>query len=203
MGERRSYHHGDLRHALVAAASRMIAAEGVQRFSLREAAREVGVSANAAYRHFEDKSALLHAVAQEGFEELASAMVEARHDAGDARARLRAVGRTYIRFARDEPERFRLVFGPDGLGRVHWTPPEGASVSRVLGDTLDELVDARELTPAQREGAEVETWSLVHGFATLMLEQAGPWPMADDHDHVVERLLDFVLVGLTARVGSG
>ncbi|HEY6106105.1 MAG TPA: helix-turn-helix domain-containing protein, partial [Anaeromyxobacteraceae bacterium] len=61
-----SYHHGDLRHALVEAAVRLVAERGVQGFSLREAAREVSVSPAAAYRHFEDKAALLGAVALDG-----------------------------------------------------------------------------------------------------------------------------------------
>jgi AcrR family transcriptional regulator len=71
---RDAYHHGDLRNALVASAVRLIEASGPGAFSLREAAREVGVSANAAYRHFDDKSALITAVAADGFARLAERM---------------------------------------------------------------------------------------------------------------------------------
>jgi AcrR family transcriptional regulator len=75
--QRDGYHHGDLRNALVASAVRLIEASGTSSFSLREAAREVGVSANAAYRHFDDKSALMTAVAAFGFRQLATQMVGA------------------------------------------------------------------------------------------------------------------------------
>ena len=82
---RAPYHHGDLRNALVAAAAQMVERDGEERFSLREAARSVGVTANAAYRHFADRSALLTAVAASGFEELSrrmgAAMVRGERDA--------------------------------------------------------------------------------------------------------------------------
>ncbi len=181
----------------------MVAEHGAERFSLREAAREVGVSANAAYRHFDDKSALLHALAQEGFARLAAEMERARGAVETPDARLRAIGRVYIDFARDQPQQFWLMFGADGLRSVRGAPADAPSSFRVLATALDELVEDGQLTPAQREGAEVEMWSLVHGYACLMLEGATAWPPADGHAEVVERLLDFALAGLRARSGSG
>jgi len=178
----------------------MVAEHGAERFSLREAAREVGVSANAAYRHFDDKSALLHAVAQEAFGRLADVMVRAGEAAGDPAARLVAVGRAYIDFARDDPERFRLMFGTDGLRSARQAPAEAPSAFRILGEALDGLVDAGTLTRVQREGAEIETWSLVHGYACLMLEGSAAWPAPEDHERVVDRLLDFAVSGLAARL---
>src|SRR5512142_3557657 len=71
------YHHGNLRNALLAAALKLVSTRGVEGFSLREAARVVGVSAAAAYRHFEDRSALLKALAHEGLARLALRMEEA------------------------------------------------------------------------------------------------------------------------------
>jgi AcrR family transcriptional regulator len=82
---RDAYHHGDLRNALVASAVRLIEASGPGAFSLREAAREVGVSANAAYRHFDDKSALITAVAADGFARLAERMRRAMASASAGR----------------------------------------------------------------------------------------------------------------------
>ena len=74
---REHYHHGDLRNALLSAALKLVAKRGVEGFSLREAARAVGVSAAAAYRHFEDKSALLAELALEGLVRLANRMEDA------------------------------------------------------------------------------------------------------------------------------
>ncbi|MFM9014057.1 MAG: TetR/AcrR family transcriptional regulator, partial [Gemmatimonadota bacterium] len=108
---RDAYHHGDLRNALVASAVRLIESSGPGAFSLREAAREVGVSANAAYRHFDDKSALMAAVAADGFARLAARMRRAMDDASTRGAdgpppvvRFKAVGRAYVEFAADHRE---------------------------------------------------------------------------------------------------
>jgi AcrR family transcriptional regulator len=86
MSRRRdSYHHGDLRNALISSAVRLIERRGEASFSLREAARDVGVSANAAYRHFEDKSAVLAAVAAGALEQFARPMLEAMDRATEGR----------------------------------------------------------------------------------------------------------------------
>jgi len=119
---RDAYHHGDLRNALVASAVRLIEQGGEAAFSLREAARDVGVSANAAYRHFDDKTALLTAAAAGGLERLSALMQAAMDRAGKsggreslAIARFRAVGRAYVEFALAHPELFRLMFSGSGV----------------------------------------------------------------------------------------
>jgi AcrR family transcriptional regulator len=100
----------------VASAVRLIETSGTSSFSLREAAREVGVSANAAYRHFDDKSALMTAVTAFGFRQLATQMVGAMASAAGGRAkrpasvaRFKAVGRAYVEFAVAHPELFRVM----------------------------------------------------------------------------------------------
>src|SRR5512142_1408312 len=100
------YHHGDLRNALVAAALKLVAKQGVEGFSLREAARAVGVSPAAAYRHFADRSALLRALAHEGLARLALELEDAVASApgapgspARAAAELAALGAAYVEFA--------------------------------------------------------------------------------------------------------
>lgn len=83
-GRRRTYHHGNLRAALVETAVRLVQREGIEALSLRSVARLAGVSAAAPYRHFADKRALLAAVAEEGFRLLASALRDAARAAFDA-----------------------------------------------------------------------------------------------------------------------
>ncbi|MGC3997645.1 MAG: helix-turn-helix domain-containing protein [Anaeromyxobacter sp.] len=116
---RESYHHGDLRNALVEAAERLVARHGPEGFSLREAARDVGVSPAAAYRHFADKTALLTALAVEGHARLAGAMERARArapaagtPAARAVAAFVAIGDAYVEFAVKHPSHFRVMFGP-------------------------------------------------------------------------------------------
>src|SRR5690242_16682619 len=110
------YHHGDLRNALVAATLKLVAKGGVEGFSLREAARAVGVSPAAAYRHFADRSALLKAVAHEGLARLAGTMEEAVASApgapgspARAAAELRALGVAYVEFAVANASHFRVM----------------------------------------------------------------------------------------------
>ena len=118
---KKSYHHGDLPAALKQAAVLLIARHGVEGFSLREAALAVGVSPSAAYRHFEDKAALLGVIAQDAFREMGerfqSAMGSVRGSGGRAaRARFMAQGHAYVGFALEQPERFAVMFGPYGAG---------------------------------------------------------------------------------------
>lgn len=106
-----SYHHGDLRQALLDVALELIAERGADGFTLREAARRIGVSHSAPYRHFADKDALLLAVAEAGFEELRARGEDSMRGVEDARARLRAFGEVYLAFAAEHPARYRVMFG--------------------------------------------------------------------------------------------
>jgi AcrR family transcriptional regulator len=107
---KRSYHHGNLRPALIKAALRAIAEEGPEKFTLRDVARRAGVSAPAVYRHFEDKDDLLAAVAADCAEHLGAAMVDAVANApADPLERFRATGIALVRFAVAHPEHFRAL----------------------------------------------------------------------------------------------
>ncbi len=115
--KRSTYRHGDLRHALIAAGTELARVGGPDAVVLREATRRVGVAPNAAYRHFTDRRALLEAVCSAAQSLLAVAIeqelarVRAAGDPADiARARLRACGTGYLRFAQKEPGLFRTAF---------------------------------------------------------------------------------------------
>lgn len=198
------YHHGDLRNALVDAGLGLIEQVGAEAFSLREVAREVGVSANAAYRHFEDKGALLTAIAVSGFERLSSdmqaAMLAARPKGAvksRAVARFNAAARAYVDLAQEHPQLYGLMFGSAGRACL---AAEGALVGptpgALLGRALDELVEEKAMSKQRREGAEIHVWSAVHGFASLAqggpLAKLSPKARAD----ALEELLLFVIAGL-------
>jgi AcrR family transcriptional regulator len=205
---RDGYHHGDLRNALVASAVRLIETSGTSTFSLREAARDVGVSANAAYRHFDDKSALMTAVAAFGFRQLATQMVGAMASAAGGRAkgpasvaRFKAVGRAYVEFAVAHPELFRVMFGECGAECRQAEPGDDATEDpwSLLGKTLDALVADGLLATEVRPGAELKAWSVVHGFASLALDGLAALPSADERAAALDALLDFAVVGLCAQ----
>jgi AcrR family transcriptional regulator len=206
---RDAYHHGDLRNALVASAVRLIEAGGPSAFSLREAAREVGVSANAAYRHFDDKSALITAVAADGFARLADRMrraTESATSAGDAPpsiARFKAVGRAYVEFAVEHPEIFRVMFGECGAScrSAGAENPEAVTPWSLLGQSLDALVSDGFLRPERRPGAELKAWTVVHGFASLALDGLAAAPTPMERAAALEALLAFTVVGLCGEFG--
>src|SRR5215469_14287602 len=108
----RPYHHGDLRQALIRSALAILSETGIAGLSLRAAARRAKVSAMAPYRHFADKEALLAAVGEYGFQQLATRLNAAVAAAADPRSGLAALGVAYVVFARDEPSLFKLMFGP-------------------------------------------------------------------------------------------
>jgi AcrR family transcriptional regulator len=148
---------------------------------LREATRRVGVSANAAYRHFADRDALLGEVVSRA-QSRAADVISAAMDAvpGDlepgarARARFRAVGVGYLRFAMSEPGLFRTAFAvPVDLSRSASVDAAGAcgrTPFQLLSDSLDDMVDVGVLPAGERPGAELLAWSAVHGMAMLALD---------------------------------
>ena len=106
--KRDSYHHGDLRSALISAAEEIIAAEGVEGFTLRKAARKAGVSPGAPTHHFGSMAGLLTQVARRSYEALGKQLAGAAEGL-EGNAALRALTAVYVRFARDNTGRFRLM----------------------------------------------------------------------------------------------
>lgn len=165
-----SYHHGDLKAALLACARERMESDSLEGLSMREMAKAAGVSHTAAYRHFQDKRALLEAVAVEGFEEMLSASRVAGDGAPvDARAQLKAIGLAYVRFGLMHPRRLAHMF--DAVSQPHATEAL-AKAGAQLFDLLLQRVDA-----GQREGAfraddarqlAHACWAMVHGLATLL-----------------------------------
>jgi AcrR family transcriptional regulator len=205
--KRSTYRHGNLQHALLLAGIELARGGGPDAVVLREATRRVGVSPNAAYRHFADRNALLNAVRSNALSALAVA-IEAELTAlphegapGDAaRARLRAVGTGYLRFARAEPGLFRTAFSvPDalkGAGSVTGAGTSGLTPFQLLGAALDELAEAGALPRERRADAEYLAWSAVHGLAMLLID--GPMRGLDriQTEDLGQRLLDMVERGL-------
>jgi AcrR family transcriptional regulator len=204
---RTTYRHGDLRRVLLAAGIDMARAGGPGSVVLREATRRAGVAPNAAYRHFQDRAALLGAVCDAAQSALAAA-IEAEQaalpptddPAAAARARFRAVGSGYLRFARAEPGLFRTAFSvPDNLDSrdsAARAGPSGLTPFQLLAAALDELVEAGVLPRERRPGAEFLAWSAVHGLATLLID--GPLRAVDDEqaEEIGRRLVQMVDQGL-------
>jgi len=198
MDRRETYRHGDLPDALLAEALRLVREQGAHAFSLRAAARGVGVDVAAVYRHYRDKEALLRAVARVGFLALRDAMDAERGHATAPRDRLRAVGHAYVAFAVREPELFRLMFGPFGAGSTEPLFGEDPGVTfTVLVESLEALQATGECAWPAPEAATA-AWSAVHGLATLLVDGPVPREQARARAEVV---MDVLIAGLGAGRG--
>jgi AcrR family transcriptional regulator len=186
--EKRGYHHGDLRAALLVEGLRLLAERNAEDLSLREVARGVGVSATSVYRHFPDKDALMAALAQEGLTQLAQAQKAAANEAGGGNAGFAATGRAYVRFALANPALFRLIFASPGRWKDE-TAGEPEAMTLLRANAAAEI-GADPDTRAARVNA-IHAWSLVHGLAMLMLDRQIP---------VDETLIDEVIA---AAPGGG
>jgi AcrR family transcriptional regulator len=203
---RDAYHHGDLRNALTEAAADLARAGGPEAVVLREAARRVGVTPTAAYRHFEGQRDLLGAVKQLAQTALATTIEHALNACADepdpgrrAIARLRATGQAYLEFAFNEPGLFNTAFCHDreiAPDEVPAYTEAGAFI--LLGMLLDELVAAGLMPAARRPMAEFGAWAAVHGLAALCLD--GPLGGMDEgpRDVVVQSVLDGVIRSLVS-----
>jgi AcrR family transcriptional regulator len=198
---RPTYHHGDLRNSLIRAALALVAERGVEGFSLREAARTVGVSASACYRHFADREELLAAVAHEGLDTLAAQMRRAAQahsgsSAIDAVNRFWAYSSAYLHFALEHPMHFRVMHAvPKSEHSRDLMLPRSPAVLAQTG--MDALVAAGVVAPEAAGRALLACWTSVHGLASLAV--GGQLPLNDEL--TLESALDAVL--RTAMLGAG
>jgi len=166
-----AYHHGNLRQELLDAAAEAVEEEGLAALSLRALARKVGVSHGAPARHFPDKAALLTALATEALERFQAAMTEAGEGADSALERYRAMGRSYVHFAIEQPAYFHI------MGRPEFYSAADETFARGYQDFFDTMSEAA--AAAWREtGVEgldpqafmISTWAMAHGLANLWLD---------------------------------
>jgi AcrR family transcriptional regulator len=211
---RTTFHHGDLRDALLQAGLAMARTGGADAIVLREATRRAGVTPRAAYRHFADHDALLRAVAAAALAEMAVTIGRRQLGATGGVSLLTGVGLGYIQFALDEPGWFDVAFfamdsgiagaSPGPRSPVGESPaaesPAGKSPYELLEHTLALLVDEGLLDSTRAGDAAIMCWSGVHGFATLT--SRGPLREAprDLVDAQAERLVaDLVAAVIGAR----
>lgn len=173
MTKTKAYHHRDLRRALLEAALVILKTRDVKSLSLRQVARQAGVSHTAPYRHFADKADLLAAVAEEGFIEFDRYLRNAVADANAEPIKsLEATGVAYVRYALDHPTHFRLMFSHYPL-----EPSKNSRLEVVSQGTFQILVDiikagqaAKTIRSGDPRTLALGKWALVHGLAMLMLD---------------------------------
>ena len=167
---KQSYHHGDLRRALVDAAVQLIGEAGIESLTLREIGQRVGVSRAAPYRHFQDKAELLAAVALEGFRLLRRDLetVLETTPAGEVEM-LVALGKAYVGFGVRHPSHYRTMFGILWGNKAQYPAlaEEGEATSQILVERIIQGQATGHLVPGNTHQMARVVWSLVHGVVML------------------------------------
>jgi len=184
---RDTYHHGDTRAALIKAATDLVYEHGTSGFSLRKAARIVGVDPTVCYRHFRNRGEILIAIAQHGFLLLSEDLNSVEAKIG-SKKRIEQQGYQYICFAQKYPAHFRLMFGECGIASrdPRMRPVE---LEHSAYDCLEESLN----TWASVNGHEIDInhtalllWAGVHGLARLILDGAVPLEPEQVHTAVLD-----------------
>lgn len=188
---RKTYHHGDARSALIAAGLRHLETTPATELSLRQVAETAGLSRQAPYRHFADKEDLLAALAEAGFAELARRIEAAAGAQHYPEAALAAAAAIYIAFARELPQRFRLMFSRELVDLSRFPAAAAAGAAAYAG--LERIVTAAvgEERAATRALA---AWALVHGYAALSIELEVEAP-----EHLADRARQFAQLIVAAE----
>ncbi len=211
--KRDSYHHGNLRAAMIEAGTELARAGGPNAVVLRAVAREVGVAPNSAYAHFPDLASLREAVSQRALGEMGAAMLNDLQGVavrggpdgsrGQATAYLADVGRAYVRFALAEPGLFRTAMGgnPAGTGIPGDAPKpnpdqdERTKPDVILLGALDKLVIVGCLRTEDVPDGVTTCWAVVHGLATMFLDLQPAMPSAQ-RQRITDAALKVLILGL-------
>lgn len=173
MPKKKTYHHGDLKNALIKAGVEILAKDGVSGLSLRKVALKAGVSHSAPYAHFVDKQALIAAISTEGFRQLyerVSAVADQYHSQPEKQ--LIEAAWAYVQFALDDRDRFKVMFS--GVLEKEKDYPEFVAESQRNFQLVKMIVEANQASGNLRSGASelaaLSAWGIVHGFLMLLLE---------------------------------
>src|SRR5690349_4807080 len=172
MTKKKTYHHGDLKNALIRAGVDILAKDGVTGLSLRKVALKAGVSHSAPYAHFADKQALIAAISTEGFRQLyerVSRVTEKYRNQPDKQ--LLEVAWAYVQFAMDDPDRFKVMFS--AVLEKEKEYPEFVTESQRNFQLVKRIVEANQASGQLRSGPSdlvaLSAWGIGHGFVMLLL----------------------------------
>lgn len=168
---KKTYHHKDLKNTLLKAANQTLQKDGIAGLSLRQLAKDTGVSHNAPYRHFKDKGALLMALAEYGFNELEAAMQAASNKHSALPDQLKAAGYAYITHATTHPELHNLMFG--GIIPQNKKTESLQHAGQRAFECLENLIKNGQsqaiFKSDSTESLSLAAWSMVHGLSALMI----------------------------------
>jgi AcrR family transcriptional regulator len=169
----KSYHHGDLKNALIKAGIKILADDGIKGFSLRKVARQAGVTHSAPYAHFTDKQALIAAISTDGYKKVYSRIRQVMETyPNDPLRQLIETAWTYVQFGFEEPDHFKITFSGAVEREIEY--PALVEISEKTFNEIRQLVTRNQaaglIDPGEPDLAAITLWGMVHGFINLIQE---------------------------------
>ncbi len=172
MTRQKKYHFGDLRASLVETASTMIEDEGIENITMRSLSKKLGVSRTAAYRHFQDKTALLKAVAEDTFNSLKLYIREESENIGDPLEQFRVISHAYVEFAMRNPAKYKQMFSREVVSepRVPELGQAALNAFTVLMEVIENCHREGVFTVGDTYDLANVAWATVHGLSLLLID---------------------------------
>jgi len=195
-----SYHHGNLRQSLINIGISHLKEKGAEKISLRALAREIGVSQTAPYRHFHDKKQLLAAIAVLGFTQLAEQTETEKANLSNPMEIMRAMAHSYISFAVNNAEIFKIMFGPALGDRKDYPDVLKAAKSRFeqIENVLRESIADGTIADLNVTLVANSIWASIHGLAILLQDRYDRFPGLSAKEQI-DNTLDILINGLEAK----
>jgi len=194
MPKKKTYHHGDLKNALIKAGVEILSKDGVSGLSLRKVATKAGVSHAAPYSHFADKQALIAAISTEGFRQLYERINSvAKKNKTKPSRQLSEVAWAYVQFAMDDRDRFKVMFS--GVLEKEKEYPEFVAESQRNFQLVRRIIEANQVAGVLSSGSPdlvaLSAWGIVHGFVMLLLDGQIPHTVLEQKS--LRELVEFQL----------
>ncbi|MGX9418016.1 TetR/AcrR family transcriptional regulator [Vibrio sp. WJH972] len=205
--KKNNYHHGNLREAVLEAAHKLLELEGIKSITFRRIAKEVGVSQNAPYSHFKDKTALLEALAVDGFQGLLDSMRENSVSLSTPSDYLQAIGKGYVTYALSNPALFKLMFDMQSATTESGMLQTVSSQSfQILRDAVSNVQVSNKQDRADELIASISAWALVQGLSVLLIENrlsANPEAQSLKSSDIIEQSTRIFTQGLINFKSNG
>ncbi|OEF07013.1 TetR/AcrR family transcriptional regulator [Vibrio genomosp. F10] len=205
--KKNNYHHGNLREAVLKAAHKLLELEGIKSITFRRIAKEVGVSQNAPYSHFKDKTALLEALAVDGFQGLLDSMRENSVSLSTPSDYLQAIGKGYVTYALSNPALFKLMFDMQSATSDSGMLQTVSSQSfQILRDAVSNVQVSNKQDRADELIASISAWALVQGLSVLLIENrlsANPEAQSLKSSDIIEQSTRIFTQGLINFKSNG
>lgn len=197
------YHHGDLHDTLLSQANLLLSESGIDGLSLRKLAERTGVSRTAPYHHFQDKNALLCALAIRAFEQLDQLIQQADLDNTNSKSGIQQFVRDYLRFATENPEQYELMFG-----RTLWKSGQPSEALKKVAhrsfrrytQRVSRLFQGRLPSNTQPLRVAQASWATLHGLCRLLID--GIYVDREDMEAVSEQSVNLMMAALAGAPGS-